>query len=400
MVRTVTMADLLKNKPPPSPKDSHRDNVGKGTYNRWEVLNDDPGKNNTLGKGKRPLEGSPTAPAQATKTIRLDPNKIFQDMQVHEEKLKAAKTTLEEAKTLGDEKDIFAAGPMGSVMAKMLVVLTALVSQQEDLTSAVIDICKVSNNTNMASGGQPAIGEQGQRTRTATFSNNNAKQVKKQPTSEELHHRKIKQEIAKAERSTILFDLDLGSVPIINKETLSSKVTYAIHAAATDGPEVAAGNYSSTEAQVMLDDILTCASLEFLGNGSRKYHNQKNSSDPKNGKFCTIPAKLTFRTKDERIRAEQAIRKLCKVRCAIPYPKKLRGMVNTLIQEGRAKSPGNYIQVKVDTENMKLSVRASIKQENDRYSWEDLKMDQAIPDDVLDKYTHNAEGDVMDLEIS
>jgi len=211
------------------------------------------------------------------------------------------------------------------------------------------------------------------------------KQPKRVPTVAEIHQKKVKQDISKAERSTILFDLNLGNVPIINKETLSSKVTYAIHTAAAEGPEVAAGNYSRKDTAVMLDDILTCASLDFLGNGSKKYYNQKEKNDPNNGKFCTIPAKLTFKTKEERVRAEQAIRKLCKVRCSVPYPKKLRGMINSLIQEGRSKSPGNYIQVKVDTDQMKLVARASIRQENDRYAWENLDIDMTIPDDILDK---------------
>jgi hypothetical protein len=105
----------------------------------------------------------------------------------------------------------------------------------------------------------------------------------------------------------------------------------------------------------------------------------------KNGKFCTVPAKLTFRNKDEKIRAEQSIRKLCKVRCSIPYPKKLRDIVNNMIQDGRKASPGNFIRFKVDAENLKVSAAASIHQGNNKYKWEDLNISTDIPLDVLDK---------------
>jgi hypothetical protein len=148
----------------------------------------------------------------------------------------------------------------------------------------------------------------------------------------------------------------------------------------------------------MLDNILTCATLDFLGNGSKKFYSQRDKEDARNGKFCTVPAKLTFKTKEERIRAEQSIRKLCKVRCSVPYPKKLRGIINNVIQDGRKKSPGNYIQVKVDTDKMKVTARASINKGNNRYEWEELDMDTNIPEDVLDKVIVSQDGDDESME--
>ena len=379
MVRTVTMSDLRKSKPPPSPTDEHRANVSKGNYNRWDPLVDG---GRRFSSAKRQLDDSPSAPTQVNKTARLDANKLFADMQVHEEKLKTAKSTLAEAQALGDEKEIFNAGPMGQVIGKMMTVITTLICHSEGLSSSFIDLCKASNQSE-ASGKPtpPNLELPSGRPRSGTSTMNKKKAL----TEEEILVRKIKQEIVKAEKSTILFDLDLGPVPIINKDTLSTKVTRAIHTSAAKGEEVSKGNYTTQEAEEMLDDVLTCANLEFLGNGSKKYYNAKKPNDEKNGKFCTVPAKLTFRNKDERIRAEQSIRKLCKVRCSIPYPKKLRDIVNNMIQDGRKASPGNFIRVKVDAENLKVSAAASIHQGNNKYKWEDLNISTDIPLDVLDK---------------
>jgi hypothetical protein len=70
----------------------------------------------------------------------------------------------------------------------------------------------------------------------------------------------------------------------------------------------------------ILDDVLTCANMEILGNGgSKKYYNRLKPSDPLNGKFCTVPIKLTFKTKEERVKAEQSLRKFSKVKCSVPY---------------------------------------------------------------------------------
>jgi hypothetical protein len=381
MVRTVTMSDLRKNKPPPSPTDEHRANLSKGNYNRWDPLVDG---GRRFSSAKRQLDDSPSAPTQVNKAARLDANKLFAEMQVHEEKLKTAKTALAEAQALGDEKDIFNAGPMGNVLGKMMTVITTLICHSEGLTSSFIDICKVSNQ-NEPTGKAPPPNSDKENAHGRPRSGTSTMNRKKTLSEEEILVRKIKQEIIKAEKSTILFDLDLGPVPIINKDTLSSKVTRAIHNSAAKGEEVSKGNFSANEAEEILDDLLTCANLEFLGNGSKKYFNSKKPSDDRNGKFCTVPAKLTFKTKDERIRAEQQIRKLCKVRCSIPYPRKLRDIVNNMIQDGRKASPGNFVRVKVDTENMKVTAAASIPQGNNKYKWEDLNISADIPLDVLDK---------------
>jgi len=46
--------------------------------------------------------------------------------------------------------------------------------------------------------------------------------------------------------------------------------------------------------------------------------------------------------------------------------------------------------------------RASIRQENDRYAWEDLDIDVPIPDDVLDKHQvpNDADMETVDGQVS
>jgi hypothetical protein len=169
--------------------------------------------------------------------------------------------------------------------------------------------------------------------------------------------KKIRQEINKAEKTTTVFDLNLGQVPIIDKDTLSGKVTRAINPATASSDEIKKGNYTAAEAEEILDDVLSCASLDFLGNGgSKKFYNKAKPHDPRNGTFCTVPTKLTFRTKDERIKAEQTLRKFCKVKCSVPYPKKLRTIIGDIVKKGKQVKHNNYIRVKVDNESLTDSI--------------------------------------------
>ncbi len=108
-------------------------------------------------------------------------------------------------------------------------------------------------------------------------------------------------------------------------------------------------------------------------------------SDPLNGKFCTVPIKLTFKTKEERVKAEQSLRKFSKVKCSVPYPKKLRTIIGNMVKEGKKQKPDTYSKVKVDTEKMKVTAHASVKGDNGRWVWEDLKLSQDIPLDILEE---------------
>ena len=52
---------------------------------------------------------------------------------------------------------------------------------------------------------------------------------------EELAKKRLKQSIRDAEKRSVLFNLDLGPVPTMNKETLSRKVTMALSDKAKGG---------------------------------------------------------------------------------------------------------------------------------------------------------------------
>jgi hypothetical protein len=147
------------------------------------------------------------------------------------------------------------------------------------------------------------------------------------------------------------------------------------------GEKASAGNhdYDIKDAEEAIDDILSCVKLDFLGTTSKKFYNRKNPQDPRNDTFCTMPVMFEFKDKVTRMEAEKTLRKVCSISCAVPYPKKLRTMMDTLISEGKKKYPNSYIRTKVDVDDLTIEAHAKVNKE-----WIDLGLKQNIPLNICD----------------
>ena len=115
-----------------------------------------------------------------------------------------------------------------------------------------------------------------------------------------------------AERSTLVFNLDMGIQKTLNEKTILEKATLALTSAAA----LVEGNQAhrpSAEAVEALDDVLSIAkSVSLFGRTTKPYRNMSKKEDVRNGRFCTIPVKYDFKNKDSRIEAESVLRSRCK----------------------------------------------------------------------------------------
>jgi hypothetical protein len=162
---------------------------------------------------------------------------------------------------------------------------------------------------------------------------------------------------------------------MMNKASISRKVTMALGDLVREGKH----DFHIGDAEEVIDDVLSCSKLEFLGNSTRSYFNKNNTDDVRNNKMYTIPVRMDFRDKETRITSESYLRKICKVNCSTPYPKKLRAMLNELISEGKKAFPNTFIKTRVNIDN--LTIDAQARTEN---GWVDLQMRRAIPLNILD----------------
>jgi hypothetical protein len=366
-MKALTMNDLRKKgEDPLSPRDRHHLNVGTGNYNRFSILDPAPRGRNRI-HSKRKLDEEPLA--AAPKTPKLDSNAIFSQLKASEEAVTGIKDCFKDALTIGENCYSSADGGQGEAFFKLAKTVELLIANQENMFSLMVDAVKVIDSapipsySTMVSNGGVRRGNPPSRHADST-------------PSEDQRPKKVKQAISRAEKSVTLFDLDLGSVPVLNKETLSRKVTILLHEKARStgiykgNPEAAAES---------MDDILSCATIDFLGKGTKMFFNRKDANDPRNNKMCTVPVKLTFKDKETRFRAELTLKKACNVRCGTPYPKKLRTIMDNLVKECKTARPKSFILAKVDSDKLCVTTRAR----NDS-GWEDLPNVADIPLDILD----------------
>jgi hypothetical protein len=315
--------------------------------------------------GKRRLSdncGDILSQGNVPKTPRFDASAVMGQLKGQDALLKEVKTKLGKVDYDAVIGQVLPQ-PVKDVIVNLGKALDLLLKSQENLTSALIDAVKVSED---AAKSQPKVIEPNKPKGKATVA------APPPPDPKVVAERKVKQAIREAEKKTLLFNLDMGKVPTINKETLSRKVTLALAEKASSGEH----DYDIKDA---VDDILSCTKLEFLGITSKKFFNKKNLNDARNDTFCTLPVRFEFPDKPTRIQAEKTLRKVCKVSCAVPYPKKLRTMLDNLITEGKVKYPNSFIRTQVNVDQLTVEAQAKSGE-----GWIDLGLKRAIPLNILD----------------
>ena len=357
---------------------SHQNLTGTGNYNRFAPLSPRgrlPSQGKRLRENLAPEENPPKAP-------RVDANLVFDQLKAQDVIFQEAKSLLDNAtKTLEDccsAED----GAYGTALFNITKVLSLLFKSQENLTSALVDSFQVNKPTPDLP--PPVVNPHapGPSAPHRDRSSSNARYKAPPPpiSEEEAARRKVRQVLREAEKKSILFNLDLGPVPTMNKETISRKVTLALSNKARSGEH----DYHIGDAEDVIDDVLSCAKLEFLGTTTRKFFNNAKKDDPRNNKMCTLPVRMDFKDRETRIQAEISMRKICKVSCSTPYPRRLRTMLDAMVKEGKVKAPGCFIRTRVNVDKLTLEAHAKRGE-----SWEDLHLLTAIPIDILDRQVTN-----------
>jgi hypothetical protein len=193
--------------------------------------------------------------------------------------------------------------------------------------------------------------------------------------------KKFKEAIKEAERSTLIFNLDMGKVPVLNKETMSRRATLALTTMAAQ-KEKRPGSIPSSEAVEAIDDVLSIVKdMTLYGNETRTY---KKHGDARSGGFCTVPVKYEFRDRDVKAKAEKVLRKYCDVQCSTPYPPMVRECIKQIVAECKKDYPNNFIRVTVDVNNMLFKVTRNAPDTAESPGWHSRDADIPIPPEALD----------------
>ncbi len=113
--------------------------------------------------------------------------------------------------------------------------------------------------------------------------------------------------MAAAEKTAIIFDADLGTACVGNKDRLTHTFFATVKAKAIAVAEEGEGSEdkiaaATAEAICVADDALSCAAdMSFLGQATKLYANSRDASDARNSSFYTMPIKFVFPDKSSRI---------------------------------------------------------------------------------------------------
>jgi hypothetical protein len=197
--------------------------------------------------------------------------------------------------------------------------------------------------------------------------------------------------VKEAEKSTLIFNLNMGTVPLMNRDTMSTKATMALTEMAAK-VENAKGKIPSADTRTALDDVLSVATgMQFYG---RKTKSFSRKNDPDSGAYCTIPIRYDFENKEDRIEAETVLRDKCKIQCSTPYPTILRAAIKQVLDRVKKDNPNHYVRVAVDTGNMllKIAKRPMLdlgKNSNQKKVWSNVGTVR-IPEEALDVHARQA----------
>jgi hypothetical protein len=291
---------------------------------------------------KRPSsgEGEP-----AGKNSKRD-DRIFYVMENAEKMISKGRQDLDKARSaLIKDKDLSPA--VKEVLGGLIAGFEHMTDAIETVASVVVDAAKKGNLFSTDSGNASTAG--GGR-------NSNSRNTVAAPDPAKVKKDKFCSEVRDAEKSLLVFQLDLGKVPIMNTTTMAKNVTGDVVRKAA-AVEKSTNGRPSDDTIATLDDTLSVVqSMDFFGKVTKPYINKRNEQDPANGTYHTLPVKINFKTKEAKQRAETIFRKKCKLQCSTPYPKRLRTMIGELVSSEKTKFPGCFIQVKVDLDSMTLKV--------------------------------------------
>jgi hypothetical protein len=193
--------------------------------------------------------------------------------------------------------------------------------------------------------------------------------------------RKFREAIKDSEKSTLVFNLNLGRIPIMNTETMNKRATLALASLAAK-KENLTGSAPCNDTVEAIDDALSVASnVQFYGKGTKTYRNPK---DPLSGLYCTAPVKYDFEDKEIRFAAEKVLRTKCGVNCAVPYPTMVRECVKQIVAEVKKTHPTNFVQVKVDTNKYVFRIARKPPKDDPDPDWKYDYKDVPIPPVAMD----------------
>jgi hypothetical protein len=189
----------------------------------------------------------------------------------------------------------------------------------------------------------------------------------------------LKAALTSAEKTAVVFDVDLGRSPVANRAALNGAFAAGLKAAAVKTAEDTGDD--ANEGIWIVNDTLSCAdNLEFIGQTTTRKIDKRDPENPKTLDFCTMPVKLDFPDRNTRIHFEKTLQKHCGIKATISLPFQIRRFQSLYLEALRDRYKGRVITARPDTSTM--SMVAFMKNEGDR-GWSRCRETVPIPRGIL-----------------
>jgi hypothetical protein len=185
--------------------------------------------------------------------------------------------------------------------------------------------------------------------------------------------------LASADKTAVVFDVDLGAAPAANRTTLNGAFSAGLKAATVKVADETGGDVN--EGIRVVNDALSCAdNLDFIGQSSTRKIDKRDPENPVTLPFCTMPVKLDFPDRNTRIHFEKTLRKHCGIKATISLPFQIRKYQSLFLNAMRSRYAGRIVSVRPDTANMSLV--AFMKEEGDA-GWSRCRESVPIPRGIM-----------------
>jgi hypothetical protein len=190
--------------------------------------------------------------------------------------------------------------------------------------------------------------------------------------------------VKEAERSLLIFNLDMGQSPIMNPSTISKKVTLSLLDLAGKKMGLEKGHHTQ-DSRDLVDDITSqVLRMEFFGSKTSPCKVPGNSS--LNATFYTVPVKCVFKDRRTAQTAAELLRKHLDLNSITPYHKSLKAAMTQAINRAKTANPGHHAKVNLDLNGRTL--KCLIRTEgNPPGSWTPWGSSILLPSAALDPGT-------------
>jgi hypothetical protein len=185
--------------------------------------------------------------------------------------------------------------------------------------------------------------------------------------------------LASAEKSAVVFDVDLGQSAIANRNTLNASFTNGIKNATLETAKKL--NADVDESVRIVNDALSCVdNLDFLGQTTTRKIDKRDPENPKLAPHFSMPIRLDFPDKGTRINFERTMRSKCNIRAVMSLPAPIRNYQSLFLKALRERYPGKIITARPDIATLSL---VAIMKNDGGPGWSRCPETQEIPKGIM-----------------